>query len=266
MKRLNEKVIWVTGASSGIGEAVVKQAAQEGAFVVLSARRKNELERVREEAGLNDENSMIAALDLLKPGNFSATAEKVIKKFGRIDYLVNNGGVTQRSRVSETTLDTYRKLFDINFFGNIALTKAVLPYMQVRKKGHITVISSVVGKFGSPLRSGYAASKHALHGFYDSLRAEVHDEGIRVLIVKPGYIKTSISLNAFTGDGSKHGVMDSAQLNGIPADVCARRILKYMRSGRKEAAIAGLKERTGLFLKRFLPALHAKVIRKVNVT
>src|SRR5215471_15702107 len=209
--------IWITGASSGIGEALAHAFHRAGARLILSARREDELRRVQSQCG-GKASAKILPLDVTQTSELPQKATAALAMFSGIDILVNNAGVTQRSLVKDTEIAVYRKLMEVNFFGAVALTKTVLPSMTEKKAGHIVVISSLVGKFGTPLRSGYAAAKHALHGFFDSLRAEVSDSGIKVLLVCPGYIRTDISLHALRGDGSPHAKMDSGQARGMPVE------------------------------------------------
>ena len=197
------KVVWITGATSGIGEALAKEFALQGAKIIISSRRIEELERVKNLLKLPEGDLLILPLDLEDLSNINILSQLVINKFGRIDILVNNGGISQRSLTKDTSIETDRKLMEVNFFGTVALTKSVLPYFLKQKGGHIVVVSSIVGKFGFHLRSAYAASKHALHGFFESLRMEIYNENVKVLIVCPGKIRTNISINAYTGDGSK---------------------------------------------------------------
>ncbi len=267
------RIIWITGASSGIGEALAYAFWREGATLVLSARRLNELERVKrtclqiQKGGEKDNKNAIVLvpLDLAASETLPAIAYDVLQRLGHIDILVNNGGVAQRSLAKDTAMAVDRSIMEVNFFGTVALTKALLPSMLERKAGHIVVVSSVVGKLGTPVRSAYSASKHALHGFFDSLRAEVWRENIAVTIVCPGYIRTAISLNAFVGDGSKQNTMDNAQAKGMSAEECARKILKAVAQGKEEVAMGG-KEIWGIYLKRFVPRLFSKIIRRVKVT
>jgi short-subunit dehydrogenase len=182
-----------------------------------------------------------------------------------VDVLVNNGGVSQRSLVLDTSPEVDRRIMEINFFATIALTKCVLPTMLERKSGHIVVISSVVGKFGTPLRSTYAASKHALHGFMDALRAETWRAGLKITLVCPGFVRTAISLNALTGDGTPQGTMDDALLKGMAPDRCAEKILRALEKGREEVIVGGW-ETLGVYLKRFLPGVFSAVIRRAKVT
>ena len=266
MSYFKEKVCWVTGASSGIGEGIVKQLASKGAFVVLSARRKDELLRVQKQSGLTDTNSLILSMDLSNPESFQKCYTEVIKVFKKVDILFNNGGISQRSLVKDTELSTYKKIFDVNFFGNIALTKVVLQDMITQKSGSIVVISSIVGKVATQLRSGYSASKHALHGFYDSLRLEVADDNIQVLTVLPGFINTNVSLNALTGNGEKYNKMDDALNEGMSAEECSIRILEAIESKQSEVIIAGLKENFAVVLKKIAPDLLDKLLRNTKVT
>ena len=255
------KVVWITGASSGIGEALAKTVASEGGRLVLSARRKEELERVKNLLKLADKDVLVLPLDLEDTSKAQDLAEQVISKFGRIDILINNGGISQRSLAKDTPLEIDRKLMEINFFGTISLTKAVLPFMLQQKSGHIIAMSSVAGKFGFYFRSGYSASKHALHGFFESLRMEVYNDNVKVLIVCPGKIKTNISINAMTEDGGKHNVMDESQAKGISAEECAEQILQAIKNNKEEILIGG-KEVKAVWVKRFFPKYFSKMIRK----
>lgn len=260
MKRFENKVVWITGASSGIGEATAYAFAKEGAKLILSARREEELLRVKKATGLPDADVFVLPIDVEKSEEIEPKAQQAIKYFGRIDVLFNNAGISQRSSVEETEMAVYQKIMNLNFFGVVALTKAVLPTMRKQKSGHIAVTSSLSGKLSTPMRSGYCASKHALHGFFDALRAEVYDENIGVSLICPGYIRTNISLNAVAADGSKFGKMDENQANGMSADECASRILDAIHKNKDEVYMGG-KEVLGVYLKRFFPKLLAKIVR-----
>jgi short-subunit dehydrogenase len=247
------KVCWITGASSGIGEALAIALARQGAHLILSARREEQLKEVAQKC-TGASSIKILPFDLLDIHLIPQKTEEIIQTSGRIDCLFNNGGISQRSLVSATPLEIDRRVMEINYFSNIALAKAVLPYMIKQRSGHIAVISSLAGKLGFFYRSAYAASKHALHGFYEALRLEHAENGIRVTIVCPGYIKTDISLNAITANGERHGLMDRNQAGGMEADVCAEKILSGMARNKKELLIGG-KERIPVYLKRYLPVL-----------
>jgi short-subunit dehydrogenase len=259
--QIKNKVAWITGASSGIGEALAKAFAAEGAKLVLSARRAEELERVKKEAGLDDRRALILPLDLSDTSNTGALAQQVIDRFGSIDFLVNNGGFSQRSTVQDTPIEIDRKIMEVNFFGQVALTKSVLPQMLKQKSGQVIVISSISGKFGFYLRSAYAASKHALQGFFESFRLETESEGIRTLIVSPGKIKTNISLNAVKADGSSHAQMDKSTETGMSAEECAAQIIAAMKAGKEEVLIGG-REIKAVWIKRHFPGWFGKIIRK----
>ncbi len=258
---MKNKIVWITGASSGIGEATAYKFAQEGSKLVLSARRKEELERVKNNTGLTEENILVLPLDVEDLNTFPNAVEQVMAKFGRIDVLFNNAGISQRSMVLDTDIAVYQKLLHIDLISVIALTKAVLPIMIKQKNGNIAVTSSVAGKVATPGRSGYAAAKHALHGFFDALRAEVHKDNIGVNIVCPGYIQTNISINALSGSGSAYGKMDTNQEKGMPVAQCAHRIYTAIAKNKPEVYIGG-KEVLGVYLKRFFPILLNKFILK----
>lgn len=260
MKKFDNKVVWITGASSGIGEATAYQFAKEGAKLVLSARREDELLRVKQNTGLPTNDVFILPIDVEKIDEIPQKAKQVIEHFGKIDVLFNNAGISQRGSVLETDMAVYQKIMNLNFFGVVALTKAVLPFMQQQKSGSIVVTSSISGKLATPMRSGYCASKHALHGFFDALRSEVYQDNISVTLVCPGYIHTNISLNAVAADGSKFGKMDENQANGMSPEECASRIVEAIYK-RKDEVYMGGKEVLGVYLKRFFPRLLSKIVR-----
>ena len=265
MAQIQNKIIWVTGATSGIGEALVHALAREGAKIILSARREDELKRVAKEASLSAENSLILSLDLAKNDDYSAEVKKVLDKFGRVDILINNGGVSQRSPAKETTVAVDKQIMEVNFFGTVSLTKAVLPSMIANKSGMVVAISSAVGKFGSPWRSGYSASKHALHGFFDSLRAECYDDGLKVLIVCPGFIQTNVSINALTGTGAKNNSMDAGTAAGLTAPEAARQIISAIKSDKEEVVVGKFKEKLGVWVKRHFPLIFSVMVSKMAV-
>lgn len=262
---LKKKVVWLTGASSGIGEALAIALARENVKLVLSARREDELRRVAATANLPEQDYMIVPLDLENQASFEAKKEEVIKRFGQVDVLINNGGISQRSLARDTEVSVDRKLMEINYFGTIALSKLLLKHFLERKSGMIVTVTSAVGKFGSPWRSGYAASKHALHGFFDSLRAEVSNEGIKILLVCPGFIQTNVSKNALTGSGAILGTMDTATANGLTADACAAQMIQAIKAEKQEVFIGGFKESLGIWMKRISPWLLSVMLRKMAV-
>ena len=262
MKNLDDKTIWITGASSGIGEALAIQLSQHPVNLILSARRVDELSRVKNNCA-NQERVKILPLDLADSDSHASKTTEALLLFGQVDLLVNNGGRSQRSLVKDTILHVDRDLMEVNYFGSISLTKCLLPHMLERGSGHFTVVTSLTGIFGTPYRSGYAASKHALHGFFDSMRAELEDSGIKVTIAAPGFVKTNVSINAFQGDGQALGKMDNAQAKGLSAEKCASEIIKAIDKQKREVYIG--KESYAVFIKRYLPGLFASMIKKAKV-
>ena len=264
MSKFSNQTAWVTGASSGIGEQLVYALSKKGAKVIISSRKLADLELVKSNC-VSPENIFVLPFDLINEEGMQEVFAKAITFSGRIDLLFNNGGISQRSVVTETQMDVYHRLMNINYFGTIALTKSVLPTMVKQQSGKIIVISSLMGKFASPLRSGYAAAKHALHGFFDSLRLEMHDNNVGVLMVCPGFVKTNISVNSVTADGSKHNEMDDAQDQGMLASECAEKILKAVSKDKHEVYLGG-KETFAIYLKRFFPSILHKILLKSKVT
>ncbi|NVK51114.1 MAG: SDR family oxidoreductase [Cyclobacteriaceae bacterium] len=260
---MNEPVIWITGASSGIGEACAKKFSAEGYQVILSSRNESELKRVQSSC-LYPDKVKILPLDLADQSNYEQKVAEAISLFGKVDILLHNGGISQRSLIKETGLEVDRKLMEVNFFGTVALTKAILPYFIQRKSGHFAVVTSLVGKFASPYRSAYAASKHALHGFFDTLRAEHYKDHIAVTLICPGFIRTQVSVNALIWDGSSLGKMDEAQAKGMSPESCANAIFKAIKAQKEEVLIGG-KEKYAVYLKRFFPRIFSKILRKAKV-
>jgi dehydrogenase/reductase SDR family member 7B len=264
-KTFDGKTIWITGASSGIGEALALELATYKAHLVLSARRKNELERVAETCRKSGCRCSIFPIDLSVPNMVEAVADQVIAETGRIDILINNGGISQRSYVADTPVEVDRKIMEIDYFSGVILTKKVLPAMLKNGYGHIIAISSITGIFGFPLRSGYAAAKHAMHGFYETLWAELHEKGIHVTIVRPGRIRTNVSVEAITASGKAHGIMDHGQDTGITAEACAHKIVKAIHRKKILLNIVG-REWLMIFFKKCMPFVFYRLVSKVQPT
>ncbi|MEM6335539.1 MAG: SDR family oxidoreductase [Bacteroidota bacterium] len=261
--RLASRTVWITGASSGIGKALAGECARRGARLILSARRGDALESVRSSLSRPEDHACVP-LDLADPASLEAAYGIVSRDVGAVDVLVNNGGISQRSLAAETDMDVDRRLMEVNYFGAIGLTKRVLPDMLERGNGQLVAVSSLVGKFGTPYRSGYAASKHALHGFFDSLRAEVAPRGLTVTLICPGFVKTQVSVNALTSDGSALGEMDDAQAGGLSAEACAVSSADAIEADKPEVYIAG-KELAGVYVSRFAPWLFRRLIQRAKV-
>ena len=258
------KVIWITGASSGIGEELALQLARAGAKLILSARNEEKLRHLQEKLE-NHNQHCVVPLDLANLSNLSEITSEILEIYGRIDILINNGGVSQRASANDTSMEVNRQLMEVNFFGNIALAKAVLPIFRTQKAGQFLVVSSIAGKFGFHLRSIYSASKAALVGYYESLAMEEATNGIRVTIAFPGKINTPISKSALNAEGAAHGQMDQNQASGMPVEQCVNQMLNALASGKREALIGG-KELIAVQLKRFLPRLFWKIIPKQSAT
>jgi short-subunit dehydrogenase len=263
MKELKEKVVWITGASSGIGEALAYAFAREGAFLVLTARNGAKLEEVKTKCLQSTLKCWIQPTDLLKLEKLPEVVNDVLRKTGGIDILVNNAGRSQRSMAKETPLENDRSIMELNFFSTVALTKMILPHMVNRQSGHLVVISSITGKFGFPMRTAYSASKHAVQGFFESLRAELASDNIKVTIVSPGRINTNISVNALAANGTSYNRMDEGQANGMPADQCARLIIKAIRKNKKEILVGGT-ELVMIYIRRLFPALFYRLVTKIK--
>ncbi|HPT22708.1 MAG TPA: SDR family oxidoreductase [Bacteroidales bacterium] len=259
------KIVWITGASSGIGEALVHAFAERGATVIASSRNIDRLELVKKSCG--DKSDMIhcVPVDLSDTSGIENTVKEQIDRFGKIDYLLNIGGISQRSRIDETPLWLDRKIFEINYFGTIALTKAVLPYMIKQRSGHILATSSISGRFGFPLRSAYSASKQALHGFFETLYLENKKFNIRSSVIIPGRVRTSISIHALDAEGKEHGKLDDGQANGISSDKAARIIIRGIKRDKREILV-GKGELLMLYIRRYLPSLFFRIADKIKST
>gem|GEM_PF-58028 len=262
----SEKVVWVTGASSGIGRATALEFARQGARVILSARRISVLNEVIQGADPSWRADMKpVGIDLADSDAMTDRVNEALACFGRIDAVVHCGGISQRSLAKDTALEVDRRVMEIDYFGTVALTKAVLPLFLKQGGGQFVVVTSLMGLFSSPLRSGYCGAKHALHGFFESLRAEVYDAGVRITMVCPGFIRTEISLNAVVGNGSKQGTMDEKTGKGLTPEACAEQLVGAAEKQRPEVLI-GRSEVFAAYLKRFLPNVLRRIMRKAAVT
>ncbi len=258
------KVVWITGASSGIGEALARRLGRMGARLILSSNEAAELELVREHCGRGDDGIMTLYLDLSQPEAMAAKAATVLERFGHVDFLFNNGGISQRALAKDTGLEIDRKLMEIDYFGQIALTKAVLPSMLERRSGHIVVTSSVAGVVGVPLRSAYCAAKHALHGFFDTLRAEVWEHDIKVTLICPAAVRTRIASESLTGDGQAFGKMDKVISGGIDVDLCVDKMIAAVVRGKEEVVVGKGMGRRSVLVKRLFPGVYSRVVRRVR--
>ncbi|XP_026745627.1 dehydrogenase/reductase SDR family protein 7-like [Trichoplusia ni] len=266
-RALQGKVVVITGASSGIGEALAHAFYEQGSKVVLAARRKPELERVKQElmsknVSIPTLEPLVLELDLANYEHLDSFVNNVYKACGHIDILINNGGVSHRGSILDTKVEVDKKIMAINYFGSVSLTKECLPKMVERKTGHIVFVSSVQGLIAIPGRSAYAASKHAMQAFGDSLRAEMHQHNINVTVVSPGYIKTAISLNAYTGSGDAHGVMDTSTAAGFTPEYAADKILDGIVTKKKDFIISQIVPSLAITLRHSIPSLYHWVMAR----
>lgn len=264
MKDFKNKIVWITGASDGIGKEMAIQMAKEGAKIILTARNIEKLNAVKD--SLDGNEHWVYPMDLLNVDTIPQTVNDVLEKIGSVDILVNNAGISQRSLAKDTLIDVDRKIMELDYFAVATLTKSVLPQMQKKKSGHIIAISSVAGKMGVPMRTAYCAAKHAVIGFMDALRAEIHADNINVMVVTPGSVKTNISVNALEGDGKKHNVTDPLIENGIPVEVCVQKIIKGIKNNTPELLIADGKTKFAVYARRFYPRLLFRAMTKIKTT
>uniref|UniRef100_A0A8C1P9W9 Dehydrogenase/reductase SDR family member 7B n=1 Tax=Cyprinus carpio TaxID=7962 RepID=A0A8C1P9W9_CYPCA len=263
---VQDKVVVITGASSGLGKECARVFHAAGARLILCGRDQKRLQDVVEELR-NTTNGKIqtyspctVTFDLSSTSLVSSAAEEILKCHGHVDVLINNAGISYRGNILDTHVSVQRDVMETNYFGPVALTHALLPSMVDRRSGHIVVISSVQGKISIPYRSAYSASKHATQAYFDCLRAEVDRFGLQVSVISPGYIRTNLSINAVTGDGSKYGVMDKTTAKGSdPVDV-ARAVLKAVCHKQKDVVLAGLLPTAAVYLRTLWPALYFRLM------
>ena len=258
-----DKIAWITGASSGIGEALVHEFVNRGAVVIASSNDPEGLERVRHDCGSGSERINCVPFDLSETSEVESLVRQQFEKFGKFDYLVNIGGISQRARIDETPLWLDRKIFEINYFGTVALTKAILPYMIRQKSGHILATSSISGRFGFPLRSTYSASKQALHGFIETLYLENKKNNIRASVIIPGRVRTQISFHALNAEGKEHGKLDAGQAKGITPRMAAEMIINGILKDKREILV-GKNELMMLHIRRYLPWLFFRIADKID--
>ena len=261
---MNNKTVWITGASSGIGEALAYELASSGAKLILSARNKAELERVKNSC-TDPKKHIVVPLDVAHHQDLENQALIVWEEYGPIDLLINNAGLSQRYLVADSAFELDKKIMDVNFFGAIALTRPILKKMLQRENGHIAVVSSMLGLYGIQTRSAYSASKHALRGYFESLRNELADSNIKITLIYPGFINTHITQNSLLASGAPFGKKDKSHERGIKPAVCAKKIVHAIYHEKPVVVIAGLKERFGAFLARFCPALFRYISPKFEV-
>jgi len=256
--------VWITGASSGIGEACAYRYASSGCRLILTSSSRPRLENVAQkcrEKGAKDVR--VLPYDLLEMDGIKLLVREAWNTFTGIDILYCNAGISQRTGIQDTPLPMDRKIMELNFFAPVALAEAVLPLMISVGGGRIAVTTSITGRFGFPLRCAYSASKHALYGFFETLRAENADKGISVTMICPGRVRTNISLNALDKGGEKHAVMDPGQDRGLSADKAAKKIVRAIQN-RKDEVLVGGSEVLMVYIKRFFPRLCSRLTQRIK--
>ncbi len=263
MPHTGHKIVWITGASSGIGEACAYEFAKQKTNLILTATRETALRQVQKKCTEYGAKCEILPFDLSDLSNMDDLTEKAYSFFGKIDVMFHNAGISQRGKTADTVFEVDRKIMDINYFSAVKITKLLLPKMIAAGGGTIAVTTSITGKFGFPLRSAYSASKFALYGFFETVQAEYYDENIRIVMICPGRVKTNISYNALEADATRHSQMDDGQAGGISAEKAARKIVKAIRDQKPEVLVGG-KELLMVYIKRFFPGLARKMVRKIK--
>ena len=261
---LDNKVIWITGASSGLGKALAEECAARGAQVILTARRINELEKIRVTLAHPEQHICISA-DISDESQVRHAYEQVLLTKGKIDWLINNAGLSQRALIAETHMQTERAIMEVDYFSQVFLTKTVLPTFLKQKSGRIAFVSSVAGLLGTQYRASYSAAKAAIHMWANSLRAEVADQGVGVSVIFPGFVKTNVSFNALNGEGKPQGHQDEAIENGLSPEAFAKTVVNALLKDQEYIVVGGAKEKLGVLVSRLSPPTLYKMIRKMKV-
>lgn len=257
------KRVWVTGASSGIGEALVNALGEAGVSTLASARRVDRLEAL----AANHESVSILPLDLENRADIQEVVARAWDQLSGIDVLINNAGITQRARFVESDPAALERVVDVNLLGTMRLTHAVTARMNHQGSGHLVVITSVVAKIPTPQRTAYAAAKRGLHGLFDAMRGELEPRGISITIAAPGFVKTEVSQHAVTETGEEHGMLDPNQASGHTADACALDILKGVAKRKREFFVSmAPKIWFALFLRTVAPGMLWRILARAEVT
>jgi dehydrogenase/reductase SDR family protein 7B len=261
--KFKDKVVWITGASSGIGEALAYEFTREGAKTILSSNEQEELDRVKKKCEEMGGESFVVLIDMFDSQALERSVNIAIDRYGKIDVLVNNAGISHRSVVYETDIAFDRKIMEIDFFSYVILSKNILPHMLEREGGQIAVTSSISGLFGFPLRSAYAAAKHAVKGYFETMGIELRDKNIFVTVAFPGRIRTNISLHALNKDGQAQGKMDKSLAAGMPVEKCAKKYMNAIYKKKREVLIGG-RELLMVYIYRYCRWLFWRLVKKVS--
>jgi dehydrogenase/reductase SDR family member 7B len=248
---MNDQCWWITGASSGIGEALACAVAANGARVILSGRDVAALDAVA--AACGPDRALVLPFEATDFSTLPDIVARATEWAGRIDCLVNNAGISQRSLALDSDFLVYERIIAVDLLAPIALTQALLPRFAAQGGGRIIAISSVAGIVGVPLRTAYSAAKHGIFGYFDALRAETAHLGVDVLVVAPGSIRTNVSRNALSADGTRRGESDPAIENGLPPAQLASAILEALEAGQRELILSSGPETQLALLRRQNP-------------
>lgn len=253
-----DKRVWIVGASSGIGEGLVYSLAKSGAKLLLSSRNENRLLEIVKSLSASDFG--VIPLDIGDHRQLNNLTQQAWETYSGLDVVFLNAGISVRDRVVDTEVEVEKKLMDVNFWGPVIISKKLLQLKTDQGQLHLVVTSSLSGKYGVPKLASYAASKHALHGYFESLRAETHGNGLFIHLAIPGFVRTDITVNGLNGDGSVNGKMQQALAKGMDPLTCAQDILVEVEKGKEEFVVGGM-ERHTVWLSRLFPGVMKKMIR-----
>lgn len=248
---MKNKVVVITGASSGIGKALATTYAKSGAKLVLGARRLDRLESLASEL---DTETICVATDVTKEQDCKQLIDSAVDHFGKIDVLINNAGISMRALFEDLELDVLRNVMDVNFWGTVYCTKYALPHI-IETKGSIVGVISIAGYIGLPGRTGYAASKFAVRGFLDTVRIENLHKGVHVLVAAPGFTASEIRTKALVEDGSSQGDTPRNESKMMSAEQCAQHIYKAVKRRKRSLILTFIEGKFTVFLSKFFPSL-----------
>lgn len=261
--KINNQIVWITGASSGIGKAFAKALSGKGNTLILSARRESLLEEVKSQCGNPADSTHVIPMDLASADSIETAYQRVVKEIGLPDFLLNNAGIGQHGKVVEMPESVERTVMEINYFGTVSLTKKLLPHFLERGSGRFAVVNSIVGKMGMSHLAAYSASKFALQGYFESLRQEVHGTGIDVHLIYPGFVNTDVTINSLNTSGESQNKNSPAQENGMDPNALAKKAIAKMEAG-KQSFMVGKSEIYAVYLKGIFPSFFYWLMRKMS--
>jgi short-subunit dehydrogenase len=258
---MQEKVVLITGGSSGIGKALARVFGNAGYQTIITGRNEQTLEETATELERNKINVHTIVADASLESDNKRAIEEVIDKYDRLDILINNAGISMRALFQELNLEVFKKVMDINFMGSVYATKYALPYI-LKSKGSIIAISSINGHRGTPARTAYTASKYAMNGFFEALRTEVMKQGVHVLVVSPGFTTSNIRNKALTSDGKIQGESPRDEQKMMSAEEVAENVFKAMKKGKRDLILTG-QGKLAVWLNKFIPTIMDRIVYNV---